>query len=74
MKFAPGEWWNRTGLFLREVRSEMKKVAWPGRREVVGTTGVVLVAVLFFGIYLWICDLAFFEVIDSIFRTFGARA
>jgi preprotein translocase subunit SecE len=74
MKFAPGEWWNRTNTFLREVRSEMKKVAWPGRREVVGTTGVVLVAVLVFGIYLWICDLAFFEVIDSIFRNFGARA
>ncbi|MBW3658716.1 MAG: preprotein translocase subunit SecE [Actinobacteria bacterium] len=29
--------------FLREVRSELKKVAWPGRKEVASYTMVVLV-------------------------------
>ncbi len=71
MNFAPGEWWTRTKSFLREVRSEMTKVAWPSQNEVVSTTGVVIVAVIFFGVYLWLCDLAFFEAIDFIFKTFG---
>jgi preprotein translocase subunit SecE len=39
----------RTGpkQYLSEVRSEMKKVSWPTRREVVNSTIVVLIAVVF---------------------------
>ena len=60
--------------FVREVSSEMKKVTWPSRPEVIGTTGVVLVAVIFFGVYLWLCDVVFYRAIDFIFTQFGARA
>ena len=42
--------------FLSEVKSELKKVTWPGRREVLNTTMVVIVAVFFFGIYLSLID------------------
>lgn len=35
------------GQFLREVRQELKKVAWPTRSEVVNYTIVVLVATAF---------------------------
>ena len=34
----------------------MKKVTWPPRQEVVGTTVVVIVAVFFFGLYLGLVD------------------
>jgi preprotein translocase subunit SecE len=39
----------RTGprQYLREVRAELKKVAWPNRKEVVNSTIVVLIAVVF---------------------------
>jgi preprotein translocase subunit SecE len=39
----------RTGFrqYLSEVRAELKKVAWPTRREVVNSTIVVLIAVVF---------------------------
>jgi preprotein translocase subunit SecE len=33
------------GQFLREVRQELKKVAWPSRRELFAYTMVVLVSV-----------------------------
>ena len=33
--------------FLGEVRSEMRKVAWPNRKEVINSTIVVLIAVVF---------------------------
>jgi len=50
------DWATRSKQFYRDVRSEMKKVTWPGRQEVMGTTIVVVVAVFFFGIYLGIVD------------------
>ena len=34
----------------------MKKVSWPARQEVIGTTIVVVVAVFFFGFYLGLID------------------
>ncbi|MDA8040666.1 MAG: preprotein translocase subunit SecE [Actinomycetota bacterium] len=36
----------RTGEYLREVRSELVKVAWPGRPEVVNYTIVVFVTLV----------------------------
>jgi preprotein translocase subunit SecE len=72
MELQPKTWWPRTVEFWHELKSEMKKVSWPSRQEVVGTTGVVLVAVIFFGFYLWACDLAFYQAISFIFTKFGA--
>ncbi len=53
--------------FLHEVRLEMKKVTWPTRPEVVGTTGVVLVIVFIFSIFLYMADLMFGRIITRIF-------
>ena len=50
-------WAESTKQFYSDVRSEMKKVSWPARQEVVGTTIVVVVAVFFFGLYLGLVDL-----------------
>ena len=49
-------WADGAKNFYSEVRSEMKKVSWPARQEVVGTTIVVVVAVFFFGLYLGLVD------------------
>ena len=44
------------GGFIRDVNLEMKRVSWPTRSEVLSTTVVVLIAVVFFGLYLWGVD------------------
>jgi preprotein translocase subunit SecE len=49
-------WASSAKQFYLDVRSEMKKVTWPARQEVVGTTIVVVVAVFFFGFYLGLVD------------------
>jgi preprotein translocase subunit SecE len=61
-------WWQRLKTFLREVVVETKKVTWPGRDEVVATTVVVIAASFIFGIFLWVCDLGFFRVVDWVIR------
>ena len=57
----PGEkikdWTERTKQFYLDVRSEMRKVSWPARQEVIGTTAIVIAAVLFFGFYLGLVDI-----------------
>ena len=42
--------------FIRDVRLELKKVTWPTRSEVVSTTVVVMIAVVFFSAFLWVVD------------------
>jgi preprotein translocase subunit SecE len=38
----------RLGQYLRDVRSEMKRVVWPHRPEVINSSVVVLVTLVFF--------------------------
>ena len=68
----PKQWWSVTKEFMTDTRSEMKKVTWPSRNEIVGTTVVVLVATIVFAVYLWGCDLLFYKGIDYLFTKFGA--
>ena len=48
--------------FLREVRLELKKVSWPSRREISGSTGVVIVSVIIVAVYLGILDAVFQQI------------
>jgi len=68
----PKEWVTTVREGYRDVLSEMKKVTWPSRNEVVGTTVVVLVATVVFAVYLWGCDVVFYKGIEILFSKFGA--
>ncbi len=65
------DWTQRTKQFYLDVRSEMKKVSWPARQEVVGTTIVVVIAVFFFGIYLGLVDYLLGLGLERVLRYFG---
>jgi preprotein translocase subunit SecE len=54
--------------FLTEVRSELKKVTWPSRKEVQSTTFVVVVTSIFFGFYLWGLDLVFSRILSFVLK------
>jgi preprotein translocase subunit SecE len=54
--------------FFSEVRSELKKVTWPGRQEVYTTTIVVMATTFFFGFYLWGLDLVFSQVLSHVLK------
>ena len=42
--------------FFHDVRAEMRRVTWPSRQDVMQWTGVVIVALIFFGIFTLILD------------------
>ena len=45
--------------FLREAKSELKKVTWPTRRELIAHTIVVFIAVVLSAILIWVIDSIF---------------
>jgi preprotein translocase subunit SecE len=52
--------------FLKDVRSEMRKVISPTRAEVQATTSVVLVTVFLFAAYFWLVDTIIGRGIEAI--------
>jgi preprotein translocase subunit SecE len=61
-------WWEATGRFLREVRVEMKKVTWPQRKEIIGSTVVVIVASFLVSFFLGAVDLVLQKLLALIVR------
>ena len=57
--------------FLHDVRVEMKQVTWPGREDVISTTGIVIATVFFFGVFLAAVDWLVQRGVTYIFRVFG---
>ena len=53
--------------FLREVRSELRKVAWPTRPEVINYSIIVLVAVIVLTAYIAALDYGFGDVLLKLF-------
>lgn len=43
-------------VFLKEVKQELKRVTWPSRKDVIQWSGVVVAALLFFGIFVALLD------------------
>ena len=52
--------------FFSETRSEMKKVTFPTRSEVISTTIVVLVASFLFAFFLWVADLVILRIYEGV--------
>ena len=44
------------GAWFREMKSEMKKVVWPTKKEVASYTGVVIVTCAIFALGFWLID------------------
>ena len=56
MEFSIKQKFEAAKQFLREVKTELKKVTWPSRKDTLSGTLVVLVAVFIIAIFLGIVD------------------
>jgi preprotein translocase subunit SecE len=53
--------------FFTDSWSELKKVRWPGRKELITYTLVVLFTVIFVTLYFYLMDLGISRIIESVF-------
>ena len=58
--------------FVREARSELTKVTFPKRKEVMGTTVVVIATMCIFGVFLWAVDIVMGRVVTWLYSYFGS--
>jgi preprotein translocase subunit SecE len=61
-------WWDAALRFLREVRVELKKVTWPQRKEVIGSTAVVILASFLVAFFLGLVDLILQKLLGLIIK------
>jgi preprotein translocase subunit SecE len=56
---------SRIGTYFRNVRTELRRVIWPSRKEVVNSSVIVIVTLVFFVFFTLIIDnLASYVFID----------
>jgi preprotein translocase subunit SecE len=56
-------WLDNTRAYLGDIRSEMRRVTWPGRKQVESTTIVVILSVFAFAAYFKVVDWALQETV-----------
>jgi preprotein translocase subunit SecE len=54
--------------FLREVKTELKKVTWPARKQTMGSTLVVIVLVMIISVFLGLVDMGLSTLVRFVFN------
>jgi preprotein translocase subunit SecE len=62
---------NRIGKWFREMRSELRKVVWPTRQQIMNQTVIVLVIMVISGIALFVVDQAGAYIVSTLIRLGG---
>ena len=53
--------------FIKDYKSEVKKIVWPTRKTVIKNTGIVLAICLIIGAFIWLVDFGLAQLLDLIF-------
>lgn len=53
--------------FFKDIISEMKKVTWLSRRELMYLTGLVLIVTVVMALFLGVLDFGFSKLVNSVF-------
>jgi preprotein translocase subunit SecE len=64
------DWYGKVRQFLSEVIVELKRTTWPSRKEVQGTTLVVIVTIFVFAVFLFAVDYVLSQGVNWIFAAF----
>jgi len=54
--------------FIAEAKAELKKVAWPSRKELLDSTRVVIIASVLLAVFIGAADYLFSFLVNLIFK------
>ena len=69
-KSKPGTF-DRIGRWLRELKSELKKVQWPSKKQTMNNTVIVIACVLVVGVFIWLFDFVAGGLINTLINLVG---
>ena len=61
-------WWQTAVTFVAEAWQELKKVTWPGRKETLSMTIVVIILVILISGYLGLVDMGLSAILNKVMR------
>ncbi len=59
---------NKVGKFLNEVKTEMKKVSWSTKKELISSTWIVIVTVFLLAVFIGVIDFIISRAVNSVIR------
>ena len=59
---------NGIAKYFKGVKSEFKKVTWPSFKQIVNNTGTVIASVIVIGLFIFVLDYAFSNVLKAIIK------
>ena len=66
--FSPKNIGKAIKKFFKDLKGEVKKITWPGRKMVIKSTGIVLAAILVLGAGIWAIDYAVSGIVTLVNR------
>ena len=61
----------RIGKWFKELKSELKKVQWPTKKQTINNTVIVIICCIIVGICIWLFDWLAGSVIRALLDLFG---
>ena len=58
----------------KELKAELKKVQWPGWKQVAKNTGIVIACVIVVGIFIWVFDALANAIVQALLNLFNPGA
>jgi preprotein translocase subunit SecE len=65
------EWPKATKEYVNELKLEMRRVTWPNRKQVQGTTAIVIISVFLFAAYFAVVDTLLTRGVKSVLDFFS---
>ncbi len=59
---------NKPVRFLNEVRTELKKVSWSTKKELIGSTGIVIITVFLLALFIGAVDFIISRAVNLVIR------
>lgn len=59
---------NNLVKFFKDIKSELKRVVWPSRSQLINNTVTVLMACLFIGAFIWLVDAGLQRLMNLIYK------
>ena len=59
---------SKISKFLNEVKTEMKKVSWSTKKELIDSTWIVIVTVFLLAVFIGVIDFIISRAVNSVIR------
>ena len=66
-------WEDGTKEYVNDLKLEMRRVTWPNRKQVEGTTAVVIISVFVFAAYFAVVDSLLTKGLNAVLHLFGSK-